>query len=179
MLPFDCGANSFELYVCHDKQESDDIKKYTINLDKTVFNKLLSSMKNSTSYKFFQKEYKEYVYNNIIVENYKNTEVRVIKNQCILTENKNNWLLMAYTRSKLTFLSIPSTKIIHEINYVKKLIFRINNRIFVNFKIVLNDHDNTKTYIVYINYNHDTNLEQDGIKKDLQKVMDILTCSKH
>lgn len=182
MLPTDCGANYFEVFVTSKaKSQHGDTDVYEIGLTKEEFTHLLAKFGKASfeGMKHFQKEYKEYVYNEAVVHNYMNTEVRVFKNTPVLVQDQNKCVVVAYNRSKLTFLNVPSTKTIHDIQCVKKLIFRVNNRIFVNFQAASppGGKENDVTYTVYVNYNHEQNVEMDCIKGALDKVCDILGIS--
>lgn len=168
MIPFDSGSNYYEIYI-------NQGKGYEVGLSPETFRELLSCLaRSNTEYKFFQKEYKEYTYGDIIVHNYKNTETRVFKHTPVTIQELDNKMLLGYHRSKLTFLSVPSTKNIHDMKYIKKLIFRVNNRIFINFQIAL-DVDGKKVYTVYVNYNHESNIDPEETEKLLNDIMSIIS----
>lgn len=173
MIPFNSQANYFEIFITPSligKTYEDEASEFDIGLNYEQFTYLMSLMSKS-EYKCFQKQYKQYIYDNIIVHNYKNVENRVFKNTPVIIEKNDKAIMIGYKRNKLTFLSAPCTKNIYEISYVKKLIFRVNNRIFVNFQCNLID--NKKIYYVYINYNHESNIDQDSITETLKKILDI------
>ena len=174
MLPLESNANYYEIHIKTEKLQKiihdDSIESFNNGLGIPQFKKLLNTMKNQ---KHFQKEYKEYLYDNVIVHNYKNTETRVFRQTPVIFEEADKYMMIGYNRNKLTFLSVPSTTNIHDMIYVKKLIFRINNRLFVNFEIGLSK-DDTKTYKVYINYNHESNIEIDGLNVALAKIIETL-----
>jgi len=177
-IPFDSGANYYEIYIKPNIEINEDNEKTIIDNNLTVkqFLELLGCMKKSdaNSFKYFQKEYKEYLYTDIILQNYKNTELRVFRQNFVNINSDKHYTMIGFNRSKLTFLSVPSTTNIHDMIYVKRLIFRVNNRIFVNFQISLHK-DGKKTYQVFINYNHETNIDPEGVTKTLDDVMKILT----
>jgi hypothetical protein len=180
MLPTDCGANYFEVFVTSNtSSKHGDADIYEIGLSKEEFNNLLAKIGKAEGLKHFQKEYKEYVYNEAVVHNYMNTETRVFKNTPVLVQEGTKCVLVAYNRSKLTFLNVPSTKTIHDTQCVKKLIFRVNNRIFVNFQAASppEGKENDVTYTVYLNYNHEQNVEMDSIRGALDKISDLLGIS--
>ena len=175
-LPFESGANYYEIHIKPSLilQERDELASADVSLTGKQFLDLLVAMKNSNeSYKFFQKEYKEYQYTDLVVQNYKNTETRVFRQNFVTMNQGKNWLLTGYQRSKLTFLSVPSTTNIHDMMYVKRLIFRVNNRVYVNFQTSLHQ-DGAKTYQVYINYNHENNVDQEGLMNTLNNVLSVL-----
>lgn len=179
MLPLESEANVFEIYIKPgvSAERHGYVKEFDVSLSEEQFSSLLKRMAKSQSkhqYKYFQKEYKEYVYNDIVVQNYKNTETRAFKNQTIAIEHAAGRLTLAHARSKLTFLSVPSTKNIHEVAYVKKLTFRVNNRIFVNFVSKIDEKTRETTRFAYVNYNHESNVDADGVEKTLEEVLALL-----
>jgi hypothetical protein len=175
-------ANYYEIFLnprLESKNLDENIKVYNTSLDKNEFKYLLSCVsRGNHNFKFFQKEYKEYIYDNVITHNYKNTETRIFKNTPISIIQHENSLVIGYNKSKLTFLSMPSTTNIYNINYVKKLIFRVNNRIFINFQISQNDKDNSQTYQAYINYNHESNIDPEEVNKTMKKIYNIFGFAK-
>lgn len=180
MLPIECGANYFEVFVTTaSPSQHGDTTAYEIGLTRDEFNRLLERIGKAHDLKNFQKEYKEYVYNDAIVHNYMNTETRVFRNTPVQVQEGKSCVVVAYNRSKLTFLNVPSTKTIHDTQCVKKLIFRVNNRIFVNFQAAAppGGMENDVTYTVYVNYNHEQNVDMDCIKDALDKVCGILGIS--
>ncbi len=175
MIPINNNSNYFEIYLTprlKQKSLDKDGLEFTVDLTKEEFDDMLLTLnKANTDFKFFQKEYKEYKYNEVTVHNYKNTETRVFKFTPQVIYKNNNSLLIGYQRNKLTFLSVPSTTNIYEISYIKKLIFRVNNRIFINFQC--NYNDNVKKYTVYINYNHESNIDPESVNNAIINIFKI------
>ena len=178
MIPLNSNSNYYEIYLTpkmkEQKLDSSDQSaiEFNINVSKEDFDNMLLTMnKANTDFKYFQKEYKEYKYNEVTVHNYKNTETRIFKFLPQIICKNDNALLIGYQRNKLTFLSVPSTTSIYEISYIKKLIFRVNNRIFINFQCSYSD--NIKTYSVYINYNHEANIDPDGVTNAIKQIFNI------
>lgn len=176
MIPFQNESNYYEIYIHPSLKKKDNSFEIGMNYDD--FSYLLSCIARAQhDFKYFQKEYKEYIYNEVIVQNNNNTEIKVYRQNPNFIQYNNNCVCIGYTRNKMTFLNVPSTKNIFDINYVKKLIFRINNRIFINFQINM-DSNKEKTYMVYINYNHEQNIDVDGVTQILNKIFDIFGISK-
>lgn len=177
MLPVECGANYYEVYVTSEGsavERHGDAVAYSIGLSKDEFTGLLEKMGRATEIKHFQKEYKEYVYNDVIVHNYMNNETRVFRNAPVLVQEGKRCVVSAYNRSKLTFLNVPSTKTIHDIQCVKRLIFRVNNRVFVNFQAAAPEGSSDVTYTVCLNYNHEQNVDMDSMGESLERVCGLL-----
>lgn len=58
------------------------------------------------------------------------------------------------------------------ISYVKKFSFRVNNRIYVNFETYIIDDD--EYFKVYLNYNHEKNVDMDIINKEIDNILSNL-----
>lgn len=160
-LPTDC--NYYEIILM-------DGDKY--DLGKPKFEKIMQHMK-KTNFKFFEKQYKEYIIDDIIVHNYDNKETNVMRHTAKDIKIYDNYRIIGFHKTKLTTLNYPSTTYIYNILYVKKLIFRISNRIYINYEIGMNE-KNEKTYKVYLNYNHDSNVDMTSIHNTLSDMMLIL-----
>lgn len=173
MIPLDSSCNYFEIYFTPGvkSEKHNDLNVLDVSVSKQQFEEMMAGLV-KRDYKFFQKEYKEYNYGDVLVQNFNNTETRIIRLSTNLIRTNNKLVMIGYHKSKLTFLNVPSTTNIFDINYVKRLIFRITNRIFINFQCNM-DEDGKKTYVVYVNYNHESNIDPEGINDTLKKVLDI------
>jgi hypothetical protein len=160
-------SNYVEIYLINNN--INNIVDTSINKD--LFYKILNKFK-SDNFKFFQKEYKQYTLSNIYYENYNNEDVKVTKKICNNVNISKKFMTVFYNKNKLTMLNLPSTVKVNDISYIQKLTFRINNRIYLNFQSKKNN--NTIHYSIYINYNHDdnvdTNITNNIIKPILQKL---------
>jgi hypothetical protein len=165
------NSNYVEIYVLNNKY-TDQIGIPT-GLSKNKFYDLLAKFKND-NFKFFQKEFKQYTIGNIYYENYDNEDVKVNKKECKHFQINNEFITTFYNKNKLTMLNLPSTVKINDIQYIRKLTFRINNRIYLNFECKKNNNNNNIYYSIYINYNHDETVDytitNNIIKPLLQKL---------
>jgi hypothetical protein len=128
-----------------------------------------------TNYKYFQKEYKQYVIQNLFYENYDNQEVIVYeKNALKVNKEDPKWLEIHNVRNKLSMINLNSTRNVHSTNYVKKLIFRITNRIYINFEIKKNVETNTTSRYIYINYNHDQGVDMNETNRVVNEIKDTI-----
>jgi hypothetical protein len=156
---------------------------FQARLDPDVFYKYMSVMKNFTSFKFFKTYSKEYILNNLhLVKQIKDAntpqetveDVRV-NDMTLLTTHlmDDRTYVLCYDKKKIPIVAYPSTQDINDVKYVNKLIFRVNNRIFVNFQQEksLYDMDNV-IHRVYINYNHSSNVD---INESFKVIDDVLT----
>jgi hypothetical protein len=158
-LPKDC--NYYEIVLMDDD-------KY--DLGQSKFSKILAKMI-QTEYKHFSRQYKEYIIDDKVIHNFNNEETKVSQIIPIDFFDKKTYRIIGYQKTKLTPLNYPSTTYIYNTSYIKKLIFRISNRIYINFEIALSD---SKTYKIYINYNHDHNVDNTVITKSLTDILTLL-----
>ena len=179
-IPFD--TNYIEFYIINKHTLLDDgIDVIDINLDRDVFMKILGNMKllASSDVKYFQKTYKEYMVSDITCQVHSHIEdIKVFRKKALgfVKEEKHpNVKVIFSTKSKLTMLNFPSTTNIQEMSYVKTLIFRVNNRIYVNFNVSISaDDPESKTYTIFINYNHDNNVDITLTQNILQNLLDTI-----
>jgi hypothetical protein len=177
------GANYFELYLLAKKgnraHESLSFQMYDVNHDENSFFNILAKLKKA-EYKYFQKEYKEYHQKNVCRQSYTNDEVRVFKTNTVQSQSVYDEAFLAVTqyRTKLTLLNFPSSLSIDAVSYVKQLIFRVSNRVYINFKISLDQFTKEKAYTIFINYNHEDNVDLVSVKKQIERVVQWLasTC---
>lgn len=173
MIPLESSCNYFEIFLTPGikAEKHDGLHVLEVAVTKQQFEEMMSRLV-KRDYKYFQKEYKEYNYGEVLVQNYNNKETRILRlNNNIILKNQK-MLMLGYQKSKLTFLNIPSTTNIFDINYVKRLIFRITNRVFINFQCNM-DEAGDKTYMIYLNYNHESNIDPEGINDTIKTVLDI------
>lgn len=176
------GTNCIEMYIAspiNTVQKNGNHTIYNTNLDPDIFFKMLASMKKySQDVKYFQKEYKEYIVNDIVCQVYPNdNETKVFKKKTndVIYDEKNHLVILASNKNKLTMLNFPSTKNIQQTSFSKSLIFRISNRVYLNFVISINEAlADQKTYNIYINYNHDANVDLTLVNTSITKILNVL-----
>lgn len=169
------GANYYEIIVA-DKKEilTDTIIKFNVGLSEKNFYEIMSKI-DGKKYKYFQREYKEYFHKDLICQCFINDDVKVQRKTPInIDENIDKNIIIAYNKNKLTLVNFPSTKNLHKISYVKKLIFRVSNRIYINFKISVDAQTKNKNYIIYINYNHDDNVDFNITSTNIKEILEML-----
>lgn len=177
------GENYYEIFITTNSKQLLDDHVYDIGIDKERFYKILSSIKD---HKYFQKEYKEYIYSDIVYRilnknssNKNNNDLmKVFKQTPLKITNYDKFIVIGYNKNKLSILNFPSTTNIDQINYVKTLVFRITNRIYVNFNITIDSKTKNKIYSIFLNYNHDSNYKSDtniDINEINKTIKDILS----
>jgi hypothetical protein len=164
----DC--NYVEIYLCENTGIHSS-NYYETGLSKDQFYSKMNILLND-NYKYFQKEYKQYVIGTLLYENNNNEEVRVFRKECkkILCSSNLGYLAIFYQKSKITMLNLPSTSDIHDVSYVRKLTFRVNNRIYINFECKQRKNEEIQ-YSIYINYNHDDAVDMTVTNNVLNKLI--------
>jgi hypothetical protein len=132
--------------------------------------------------KGFQQFTKEYVYNDMHlikkIENNDVVESKVYKQKAIEIQNVENgkFRMVFYEKKKLPVIAFQSTSNIHNTVYKRKLIFRVTNKLFINFQLEM--HDTELSRKIYINFNNSKDADHKDIEQKITHFMDILasTC---
>ena len=166
------STNYFEYYFFVQK---DSEEAFQTDIGEDNFKNVIAKLA-SKNWKYFQRDYKEYHYNDVVYQNPgKNEEVKVYRNintQADYDSHKHI-LTLGFQRQKLSLVNVPSNKNYSSIVYVKQLIFRITSRIYVN-AIVKKDENNNVFYEIFMNYNHDANVDKEVIDKQKQDIQDMI-----
>lgn len=161
-------------FVVSSRNSESSLNIYDTDLDKDVFYNILRKLQNE-SYKYFQKDFKQYTSGNLIYETSKeSSDIKVYKKVPINAMNTVNGIqnvtALCYKKTKLSILSFPSSLNINSILNVRRLTFRVNNRIYINFEIKqkLNGDNN---YNIFVNYNHDPNVDASVMCRLIQSIL--------
>lgn len=160
------GTNYFQFQVCNDGDEAEcGIKLIRTALSKDQFYGLMKRLMD-VPYKYYQKQYREMVVGGVNYYNYNNEDVQVYNITTNAYEHVAPGLLaLAQTKNKLSILGLPSTRDIYDEVAKKKLIFRVTNRVFVNFE------HGEGFYNVYVNYNHEKDVDITSAISTIEKVL--------
>lgn len=161
------NSNYIEIKL-YKKKSAENV--YDINFSKDEFYNIMNRLK----YKCYQKDCKQYVSGNLFYENLNNEEVKVYKTEVKNIIIKDRYIISFYNKSKLSVLNFESSTNINDINYIRKLIFRVSNRIYINFEI--KKKNNNLVYNIYINYNHDDTVDLSLINDSLENIVKTINC---
>lgn len=153
--------------------KQNDIISTSTGLTKEIFNNIMSKMINE-KYKYFQKDLKQYVIGTLFYENDNNEDLKVIKKECKEITHTNSFMTVYFDRCKMTMLNLPSTNLVHDCTYIRRLTFRINNRVYLNFECKKKTNTDTTYYTIYMNYNHDTGVDVNASCNTIQEILDKL-----
>lgn len=174
------GSNHFQFQictdgVCDDKKGSEAIV-ITTALSKEHFYMYMKRMMD-IPYKYYQKQYKEMVVGHVNYYNYNNEDVQVFNITTNAYASVSDGILgLAQSKNKLSILGLPSTRHIYDESIKKKLIFRITNRVFVNFEHGIQDGETF--YTVYLNYNHEKDVDITSAISTIEKVLRQMKVAK-
>lgn len=175
-----------EVYVLPDQQTNP-------SFDKDIFQELLRYFKkkiSSRKYACFQKQViKSFSKNLILEETYDDilTQTIPVKENMYTLNNKSlkNTLyesliplgIVNYSSKQIKPIhKFPSTTELYEKTLEEKVVFKINNRLFVNFSTTTYKSDpNEKYYYIYMNYN---NSDKCDVKMNVTSMIDICSIIK-
>ena len=156
-----------------ENQENSHLNIIDINWDEKSFNSMLMKFINDYGLKPFEKKFR------ILKHNDKNLIYSINDNKFnvnrhrFLSYNKNaNYILIKYQKENIPPVNFPSTNIIHDMYYINKIIFKVSNRIYINFEVKKKIKEGNSEIFrrIYINLNNDKkNLDNSSINEKLEK----------
>ena len=160
-----------------DEKDENDLVVFDVNIDEQVFMSKLKRI-GSRFHKAFEKTFKCYMHRDMILEDFEEDGVKIYKKDLIVADTKiaSNVLTTCYKKHKVPFHIFPSTTDINGVFFCKRLTFRISNRLYINFDQHRYPDDPSKVIRkVFVNYNHDDNVDLDNIKLTLDTILQILS----
>lgn len=166
----DSFSNYFEFVLCDNANvTTNDIEIYNTSFEKERFYNLMYRLMDS-NYRYYQKQYKEVFIGDVCYQNFKNEEMNIYTAHTNKVEIiSTNICAIAQTKNKQSIISVPSSLNIYSENITKKLIFRVSNRVFVNFENGITE--GKKYYKIFVNYNHDKDVD---VNVGVKHVCDVL-----
>lgn len=163
--------NYYEYVVSIDKVEIDETNINIQNyLDiKDRMDRVISRIKKTPSIKSHEKQIKTYVKNMLHLECDNETkEVRVLEKRGIHTESNTNFTLLVYEKTKIPIHNFPATTKLHTLYYTHNTIFRLHNKVFLNFEEQFYPDIKKAVFKTYINYNHTCDVDTSIIKNKIE-----------
>lgn len=143
------------------------------SMHKDTFYALMYKMMD-TQYKYSHKQYRELIVGDVHYLNHKNEEVGVFSITTHAVENiDDKFCMFVQQKNKHSILSLSSSRKIYNDSVVRKMVFRISNRVFVNFEHGMTD--DSKYYKIFVNYNHDTGVDINNAINTIKKTMALLS----
>jgi hypothetical protein len=167
------GCNYVELIITSDDDAND--RTVHVGLSREVFTKYLEMIKLP---KYFTKHAKCFQYQNMIYENSHNEDIKVMTKTINKIEHLSKKLTICIgKKEKQPFHMFPSTTSLDSMYYVNRLIFRFHNRVYLNFETITYIPKRNVVFKVYINYNHDNNVDVTSINQCIESIVNMLQVS--
>jgi hypothetical protein len=178
---FNDKYNYLEIFFNNTEIENKNkINNFNLNLTEDRFKYILNTFIKETELKPFQiylNEDKELHY--LKNENKYNVFQKNLINLEILKNNFNN-IFVKYDKKDLPIINFSSTYQINDFTdtiILNKLIFKLNNRIYINFEISTHKHNiDNFLYKIYFNFNNNTkkSIDYDSNFKIIKKYINII-----
>ena len=156
-------------------KENPHLNIIDINWDDKSFNSMLMKFINDYGLKPFEKKFRILKHNDKNLIYSINDNKFSVNRQRFLSYNKNaNYILIKYQKENIPPVNFPSTNIIHDMYYINKIIFKVSNRIYINFEVKKKFKEgNTEIFRrIYINLNNDKkNLDNSSINEKLEETI--------
>jgi len=159
--------------VMEELQPDGTVSTIDANLDNNTFYALLSQFKNNTNNaKYMQRFFKRLIYRNMFYETNEKYEIKTYKQTISsIVKLKGPFVVTGYNKQKISFHSFPSTSENNMECYVNSIVFKVNNRLFLNFDIISNNDTDKKFYKIYMNYNHEHNVDVDYMETQIKSMI--------
>lgn len=170
-----------EVIVLHKTVYENTVFEYNIGKDR--FYALLNKMKQSPmtkEFKFFQNDYVETRHGQLQRMQYyqggKLVETKIYDVKPVLVSSHEDHIKVYYQRQKVPDVMFPSTLTYDSIRKFRRLIFRVNNRLFLNFQIEKNQDisPNNECYKVFVNFNNARDADNSQVQKTIDAIMQLL-----
>ena len=152
--------------------------EFITDVPEARFNALIDSMR-PFKYKHFNKSFKSYCVGNLTLENANHEDIKVYSKTTLksgtVKDAPDRFIVLYNKKEKKPFHTFPSTTKMHAVFYTNRLTFRASNRLFVNFDIQFHPEDNTVIRRVFVNYNHDNNVDIDNFRMSLAPILKALS----
>lgn len=169
------GVNYIEWIFGRQKSSIEDVDIYDIGLTRAMFIDLLSTASNAALSKPFFRKYKYYIHSDMCYEITEDQQSKVYQAVVHKVDQQAPWVVSYSTKSKIPYHLFPCTTKLYDILYVGRLTFKLHNRVFLNFEQCIRKENQTNThYKVYVNYNHDTNVDVNSIKQVVNSILCML-----
>lgn len=141
------------------KKNNLNFEKFKINFDKELFTFILNNFITKSCLKPFEKKFIKYFYEDKELFYSKNdNKYNVHLKNLINLSNKKNFLYIKYVQKDLPYINFPSTIDINDTILENKIIFKLTNRLYLNFSIYTHKNNNNNIYYkIYFNFNNNTN----------------------
>lgn len=163
-----------------------DKECFETSLSEEEFHRLLSVMKRYHA-KCSQGDYKSFTCYDMVltkkIHHVDTEDIKVFQQKLLDSETQTNTQTFYMERKKLASVLFPSTCNIHRTTFFRKLTFRINHRVFVNFLQEKEQGHDLVSRKAFLNFNSskdvDLNEQAQLMKKIAQDMVQALTSPQH
>ena len=79
-----------------------------------------------------------------------------------------------FIKDKVPNFMFPSTNKLNDMQTVSSVVVRFHNNVYMNFEHIIHVNDSNPIFKVYLNYNHDSNIDPMFIKNKMQDIENSL-----
>ena len=172
-LQINNDANYYEYVYAVSKVSNERID---INVPEPEFVRLMTKVK-TEGFKYFAKNYKVFQHNTLIYKNNENNDVKLYNRLPVECSFLNEKIVAcSYSMGKVPIHMFPCSLDINDVHYSNSLIFRIHNRIYLNFEKQSYPHlDNKVCRKIFVNYHHDQNVDIQYIADHINRIINLLS----
>ena len=153
---------------------------YDTSFSQAAFQHALNQIQ-KTHYKKCQKRYKRFMMYDAEYHHYQEQEkFTVFKKKLLhMQPTTKGHIVCHYKKDTLLPYKFAWSDKLHDIDYVTRITFKLNNRLFFNMEAHHTSPKDTKpTYTMYFNYNHAPNVEASRHMAQVNQIMELLnTCA--
>lgn len=161
------GCNNIEVLLV--RKHCSEQEHLNTNIPEAEFNSIIEAI-HHFKYKNFHKSFKTYCVGTLSLENTNHEDIKVFSKTTLkvdlepsaLKDANGRFAVLYNKKEKKPFHAFPSTTKLHSVFYTNRLIFRVSNRLFINFDVQFHPEDETIVRRIFINYNHDNNVDFDN-----------------
>lgn len=173
-------ANYYE-YVFLPSSTLGDTDSVAYNWDEAGFAVVMKRLafKNLKHYELKLKQYvKDTLHYEVVIDHKGEiSEIRsYLKNALGYEFPKPNILKLSYNKHKQPIHSFSSSRDMHDVSYTRRVTYRVNNRIFINFECSKSAESGEIIRKIFINVNLDNNVDVDYINTELEQYLTLLAC---
>jgi len=170
---FDENINYTEIYILNEVQNF-PFTKFDVNLSEDKFRRIFKNIKRHKQ-RSFKKIHTQTL--NATLEHVSDLENEYVNelvvNDCSLfTANRNDFLKVDYSKTSKSVFSFPSNTNIYDIVYHQRLIFKLDNCLYLNFQLSEN-YEGQRHKQIFFNVNQGKTFDDQAICKLINETLKL------
>ena len=134
-----------------------------------------NNMKKFLKFKGCVKQFKVQKNKKMVMENYEHKIIKVYNLNFLKEESFENIKVIYFEKEKQHYHAFSCSKVLDCEYFVRRVTFRVNNNIYVNFDTEYYDQGKEVKNKIFINYNHEKQQDIDFIKCKIDQTIRLLT----